>query len=43
MTSAGPRERDLGISVSNLVAFGEDGAGELYAFSIAGDIYKIVP
>jgi hypothetical protein len=43
MTPAGLRERNLGISVSNLVSFGEDNGGELYAFSIAGDIFKIVP
>ncbi|MGH2805825.1 MAG: PQQ-dependent sugar dehydrogenase [Actinomycetota bacterium] len=43
MTQAGLRERELGISVSNLVSFGEDNAGELYALSLSGPIFRIAP
>lgn len=33
----------LGVDVENLVAFGQDSAGELYALSLAGPVYKLVP
>jgi glucose/arabinose dehydrogenase len=37
------QETELGASVENLVAFGEDNEGELYALSLAGAMYRIVP
>jgi glucose/arabinose dehydrogenase len=37
------RERELGATVENLSAFGEDAAGELYALSLSGPVFKIVP
>ena len=36
------RESGLGVAVENLVSFGEDVAGELYAISLSGPIYRIV-
>ena len=35
--------RALGPVVSNLSSFGEDAAGELYAMSLSGGLYKLVP
>ncbi|HEY7876244.1 MAG TPA: hypothetical protein VIG64_14105, partial [Actinomycetota bacterium] len=35
--------RDLGVTLENLVAFGEDTAGELYVLSLAGPVFRIVP
>jgi glucose/arabinose dehydrogenase len=35
--------RSLGVSVEELSSFGEDARGELYALSLAGSIYRIVP
>jgi glucose/arabinose dehydrogenase len=43
MTGAGVRVRNLGISVTNLVSFGEDNTGELYALSLSGPVFRIVP
>lgn len=37
------RELELGVSVENLAAFGEDSAGELYALSLSGPVFKLVP
>jgi glucose/arabinose dehydrogenase len=37
------RERGLGVEVENLAAFGQDSAGELYALSLSGPVYRIVP
>ncbi len=36
-------ERELGATVDNLSAFGQDAAGELYALSLSGSVFKIVP
>ncbi len=36
-------ERSLGVSVSDLSSFGEDEAGELYALSLDGPIFRIDP
>ena len=35
--------RSLGVSVENLTSFGMDQAGELYATSLAGEVYQLVP
>jgi glucose/arabinose dehydrogenase len=37
------RVRGLGVSVENLVSFGEDAAGELYALSLSGPVFRIAP
>ena len=34
---------DLGVTVPSITAFGEDHEGELYAISLGGTIFKIVP
>jgi glucose/arabinose dehydrogenase len=34
-------QADLGLDVSNLSSFGQDGAGELYALSLDGPVYRI--
>jgi glucose/arabinose dehydrogenase len=34
-------ERDLGLQVPGLSSFGADAAGELYALSLGGDVYRI--
>jgi glucose/arabinose dehydrogenase len=36
-------DRSLGVSVSALVSFGEDAAGHLYAVSIKGPVYRLLP
>jgi hypothetical protein len=36
-------EQPLGPTVPNLVAFGEDSTGELYAVSLDGPVYRVVP
>lgn len=33
----------LGPTVTNLSSFGEDGAGELYALSLSGSVYRLAP
>jgi glucose/arabinose dehydrogenase len=35
------RHRDLGLQLPGLVSFGEDRAGELYALSLAGGIFRL--
>jgi putative cell wall-binding protein/glucose/arabinose dehydrogenase len=35
--------RDLAVSAANLSSFGEDQAGELYAFSLDGDVFRLDP
>jgi glucose/arabinose dehydrogenase len=35
--------RDLGPVVQSLASFGEDGSGELYALSLSGQVFKLVP
>jgi glucose/arabinose dehydrogenase len=39
----GFEEVELGLTVPNLSAFGEDAAGELYALSLSGQVYQLVP
>jgi glucose/arabinose dehydrogenase len=36
-------QRDLGLEVPGLSSFGADAAGELYALSLGGDVYRIAP
>lgn len=36
-------EADLGLAVESLSSFGQDGAGELYALSLDGGVYRIDP
>jgi hypothetical protein len=36
-------DRGLGISVQNLVSFGEDGRGRIYAVSLGGPVYRLAP
>lgn len=42
LTGGGARVEGLGVTVENLVSFGEDGAGELYALSLSGPVYRLV-
>lgn len=37
------QREDLGLQVDDLIAFGEDSSGELYAVSLSGDIFRIAP
>jgi glucose/arabinose dehydrogenase len=37
------RVRGLGVAVENLVSFGEDVSGELYAISLSGPMFRIAP
>jgi glucose/arabinose dehydrogenase len=37
------RHLELGIQVDNLASFGEDHDGELYALSLSGPVYRLVP
>jgi glucose/arabinose dehydrogenase len=36
-------QRDLGLEVPSLSSFGTDAAGELYALSLAGGVYRLAP
>jgi glucose/arabinose dehydrogenase len=36
-------QRDLGLEVPSLSSFGSDAAGELYALSLAGGVYRLAP
>jgi glucose/arabinose dehydrogenase len=36
-------QRDLGLQVPSLSSFGADAAGELYALSLAGGVYRLAP
>jgi glucose/arabinose dehydrogenase len=36
-------QRDLGLSVPGLSSFGTDAAGELYALSLGGEVYRLAP
>lgn len=36
-------ERELGLEVSSLSSFGQDGAGDLYALSLEGPVYRFDP
>jgi glucose/arabinose dehydrogenase len=36
-------DRGLGVSVSQLVSFGEDAAGHVYAVSLNGPVYRLAP
>jgi glucose/arabinose dehydrogenase len=36
-------QRDLGLEVPGLSSFGSDAAGELYALSLAGGVYRLAP
>jgi glucose/arabinose dehydrogenase len=36
-------QRDLGLSVPNLTSFGVDPAGELYAMTLTGPVYRLAP
>jgi glucose/arabinose dehydrogenase len=36
-------QRDLGLQVPSLSSFGTDADGELYALSLTGDVFRIVP
>jgi glucose/arabinose dehydrogenase len=42
-SGTGFEEQQLGLNVPNLSAFGEDAAGELYALSLSGQIYRVTP
>ena len=35
--------RTIGVSVQNLVSFGEDARGHVYAVSIDGGVFRLVP
>jgi glucose/arabinose dehydrogenase len=37
------QDRDLGLEVPGLSSFGVDAAGELYALSLGGEVYRIAP
>lgn len=37
------QREDLGLQVDDLIAFGEDSRGELYAVSLSGDVLRIAP
>lgn len=39
----GVRHIELGVQVDNLASFGQDAAGELYALSLAGPVYRLAP
>jgi hypothetical protein len=36
-------DRPLGVDVSGLSSFGEDGAGHIYATSLDGPVFRLVP
>jgi hypothetical protein len=38
-----PQVVELGPVVENLASFGEDANGELYALSLSGPVYRLVP
>ena len=39
----GRADRSTGLSVSQLVSFGEDGRGRVYAVSLTGPVYRLAP
>jgi glucose/arabinose dehydrogenase len=39
----GFRHVELGVDVDNLASFGQDTSGELYALSLSGTVYRLVP
>jgi glucose/arabinose dehydrogenase len=43
MENGEAREELLGANVENLAAFGQDASGELYAISLSGPIFRILP
>jgi glucose/arabinose dehydrogenase len=43
LEGAGVVHGDLGLNVPNVASFGQDAEGELYALSLAGPVYRLVP
>ena len=38
-----PKSVDLGLNIPGLSSFGEDTAGNIYALSVEGDVYRLDP